>query len=121
MSDVDVDELVAALAARAVPGGPTAVIEVRVDAKAKAARRAVVVSLADGGVESVAAVDPASDDAGEVVPEVVVLLPPALAAELAAGALDLPVAYMRGDAKLEGDPGAVLDVLRWFEGLARSS
>lgn len=91
-----------------VEGGPSMELIVALDPGKKTGRVEVGVSIVDGAVSSV------SDDLVDE-PAVVVALKPALIDELVAGELDIPVAYMRGDAKLDGEPGPVLDALRWFD------
>lgn len=62
------------------------------------------VVVADG---SVAVHDEAPADA-----ELTILMPAPLVTDWAAGRLDLAVAYMRGDAKITGDPGPVIDLVK---------
>jgi hypothetical protein len=59
--------------------------------------------------EAVRAVDDADPDAGVV--GVTFTLTPPLAESVASGALDLSVGFMRGDVKMSGDFGALLEVL----------
>ena len=92
----------------AVDGGPSMEVVVALDPGKKTGRIEVGVALVDGAVASV------SDEVVDA-PTVVASLKPAQIDELVAAELDLPVAYMRGDAKLEGEPGPVLDLLRWFD------
>ncbi len=112
MSGPDAAALSAALEGRAVAGGPTIGLRVRVDAGRRSSRSVpgpgVDAQLSDGTLEV----------SGELAePEVVVSLAPDVADALVDGALDLADAYMRGDAKIEGEPGPVIDVIRWFSGL----
>ena len=110
MSDLR-DDLAEVLDGVSVPGGPSMNLVVALDPGKKTGRIEVGVVVVDGAVTSV--VDEVPDE-----PEVVVSMKPAFIDQLLAGELDVPVAYMRGDAKLDGAPGPVLDALRWFDRLA---
>lgn len=107
MSDLR-DDLAGVLTGLAVDDGPTLALIVALDPGKKTGRVEVGVAVEDG-----ACAEPS--DAVPDAPDVVVDLKAAQIDELIAGRLDLPVAYMRGDARLEGEPGPVLDVLRWFD------
>ncbi len=91
-----------------VEGGPSLELIVALDPGKKTGRVEVGVTLVDGAIAAVR--DEPADE-----PDVVVSLKPAQIDELVAGTLDVPVAYMRGDARLEGEPGPVLEALRWFD------
>lgn len=108
------DDLAELLDGAAVEGGPTMELVVALDPGKKTGRVEVGVSLVDGTVSAVTA-----DVVDE--PAVVISMKPPLIDQLVAGELDVTLAYMRGDAKLEGEPGPVLDALRWFEQVPATS
>ncbi|MEO1064647.1 MAG: hypothetical protein AAFZ07_24770 [Actinomycetota bacterium] len=113
MSDLR-DDLHELLGHAAVDGGPTMDLVVALDPGKKTGRIEVGVSLVDGSVSAVT--DEVADE-----PAVVVSMKPGFIDQLVAGELDVALAYMRGDAKLEGEPGPVLDALRWFERVPATS
>ncbi len=113
MSDLR-DDLADLLDGVVVHGGPSMELVVALDPGKKTGRVEVGVSVVDGAVTSVS--DEIADE-----PAVVVSLKPPLIDQLVAGELDVTLAYMRGDARLEGEPGPVLDALRWFEQVPATS
>jgi hypothetical protein len=79
----------------------TVLVEVK---RGKSVERAVAVTVIDGGVASV---EPGAHPA----PDVGLVLTAEDAAAIAAGTLDLDVAYMRGTMKMTGDPALLLQIL----------
>ncbi|MEM9033374.1 MAG: hypothetical protein AAGA99_04570 [Actinomycetota bacterium] len=108
------EDVEGALGSLSVDGGPSMHLIVALDPGKKTGRLEVGVELADGTCTAVT--DEVPDE-----PAVVIDLKPAQVDQLLDGSLDLPVSYMRGDTRLEGEPGPVLDALRWFDRVLPSS
>lgn len=102
------DDVEAALGSLAVADGPSLDLIIALDPGKKTGRLEVGIELRDGACAAVTGVVPEQ-------PAVVIDLKPPQIDALFHATLDLPVAYMRGDARLEGEPGPVLEALRWFD------